>query len=333
VRNRRPAVAKGQAIAPGPRDKAPKKEARMTALSTRHPQAYGFLVTFLGVAFFFPDALVVRLIGADTMTIAVWRGLAAAVTTFLWIALFDRSLWPGFAALLRPDALAMILLQGTGSLFFLASLGQTSVANSLLILATAPFLAAVLSWVMIRETIDTATGLAILAVFSGVAIIAVGSWGGGRILGDLFALLNALTIAGYYVVLRRARGQSLIAAIACGYLFTALLALPFAPMPPFDLQQSALVFLSGGVILAAGVGLLQLGPRYLPAPEVTMITMLEIVIGPLLVWWVLGENPGQATLWGGGVILIAIIAHAVWQLRHLRVTPDGGGTSVGPEQP
>lgn len=290
----------------------------MPPFASRHPEAYGLIVTFLGVAFFFPDALIVRLIGGDTMTIAVWRGLAAAATTFAWIAFFQRGAWPGWRALVSPAALAMILLQGTGSLFFLGSLGQTSVANSLLILATAPFLAALLSWVFLRETIDLATGLAIVAVFAGVGVIAAGSLGGGRLLGDVLALLNALTIAGYYVVLRKARGQNLIAAIACGYVLTAVLALPLAPMAPFDAGQWVLVFVSGGVILAGGVGLLQLGPRYLPAPEVAMITMLEIVVGPLLVWWVLGENPGRATLLGGAVILVAIFAHALWQLRHLR---------------
>jgi drug/metabolite transporter (DMT)-like permease len=88
-------------------------------------------------------------------------------------------------------------------------------------------------------------------------------------------------------------------------------------MEPFNATQWGLVLLSGGVILAGGVGLLQIGPRYLPAPEVSMITMLEIVVGPLLVWRILGENPGQATVIGGTVILVAIFAHAAWQLRNL----------------
>ena len=289
----------------------------MPPFSTRHPKAFGLIVTFLGVAFFFPDALVVRLIEADTMTIAVWRGLAGAATTLAFVALFNRSAWTGFAALLTPAALAMIALQGTGSIFFLASLQHTSVANSLLILATAPFLAAIFSRVFLHETIDRATALAIVTVFAGVLIIAAGSMGGGTLLGDLFSFLNAMTIAGYYVVLRKAKTENLIIPIACGYLFTSLIAWPIAPMTPFTPEQWGLVALSGGVILAGGVGLLQLGPRYLPAPEVSMITMLEIVIGPLLVWWVLGENPGQSTLIGGAVILVAILAHAVWQLRHL----------------
>ncbi len=293
----------------------------MPPFSTRHPQAYGLIVTFLGVAFFFPDALVVRLIGADTMTIAVWRGLAGAATTLAFVALFNRAAWTGFAALLTPAALAMIALQGTGSIFFLASLQHTSVANCLLILATAPFLAAIFSRLFLNESIDRATALAIVTVFGGVLVIAAGSMGGGTLLGDALSFLNAMTIAGYYVVLRKARTENLIIPIACGYLFTSLIAWPIAPMTPFTPEQWGLVALSGGVILAGGVGLLQLGPRYLPAPEVSMITMLEIVVGPLLVWWVLGENPGPATLIGGAVILVAILAHAVWQLRHLGRKP------------
>lgn len=289
----------------------------MQDFANRHPQAYGLIVTFLGVAFFFPDALVVRLIAADTMTIAVWRGLSAAVATLAFVALFHRSAWTGFRSLMTAPALAMIALQGTGSIFFLGSLQHTSVANSLLILATAPFLAALFSWIWLRETIDRATALAIVAVFGGVGIIASGSLGGGTLFGDFLSFLNAMTIAGYYVVLRKARHVNLIVAIACGYLLTSLIALPIAPMEPFDASQWALVMLSGGVILAGGVGLLQIGPRYLPAPEVSMITMLEIVVGPLLVWWVLGEDPGQATLIGGALILAAIFAHASWQLRHM----------------
>jgi drug/metabolite transporter (DMT)-like permease len=287
----------------------------MTRLSTTNPRAYGLIVTFLGTAFFFPDALVVRLIGADAMTVAFWRGLAGAASTLAIVALFLPAAWPGFRALLTPAALGMMALQGTGSIFFLTSLQYTSVANCLLILATAPFLAAVLSRLVLHETIDRATGLTILAVFAGVAMIAAGSLGGGTLFGDAMSFLNACTIAGYYVLLRKARAQNLIVAIAFGYLVTALIALPLAPFEPLGSRQALLLALSGGVILAGGVGLLQIGPRYLPAAQVSLISMLEIVMGPLLVWWALGEDPGEATLWGGAVILVAILGHASWQLR------------------
>ena len=81
------------------------------------------------------------------------------------------------------------------------------------------------------------------------------------------------------------------------------------------MQQWALMALSGGAILSGGAALLMIGPRYLPAAEVALITMVEIVVGPLLVWWVLGEGPARASLIGGTVILLAIITHAAIRLR------------------
>jgi drug/metabolite transporter (DMT)-like permease len=287
------------------------------AFSQNHPQAFGMLVTFLGVAFFFPDALVVKMIGSDVMTIAVWRGLAAAGATLAAVALFDRSLWPGWAALITPVALSMVVLQGFGSLFFMASLGATSAANALLILATSPFLAAIFSRIFLHEKVDRATGLAIVAVFGGVLVIGSGSIQGGGLLGDFFALINAVTVAAYYVILRHAKGLRLIVPIGLGYALTSALAFPFAPMTPLDGYQMALTVLSGGVIFPGGAALLQIGPRYLPTPEVSMISMLEIVVGLLLVWWVLGQNPGTAMLIGGTVINVAIMAHEAWPLRGL----------------
>lgn len=288
---------------------------RISRFAAQRPEAFGVWITLIGVAFFIPDALVVRLIGADTMTIAVWRGVAAGVATLGWQAIFARHSFPSWRDLAAPASLAMIFLQGVGSVFFLGSLGATSAANALLILATAPFLAALLSWAVLGERISRDTALAILGVFAGVAIIAAGSAGGGRIWGDLMALANAVIIAAYYVVLRHAKAQSLLTAIALGYLLTSILALPFAPLEPLDWGQAGLVLLSGAVILAGGAALLMIGPRYLPAAEVSMITMLEVVAGPLLVWAVMGENPGGMTLIGGVVILGAITLHTALRLR------------------
>lgn len=299
--------------------------------STRNPQAFGVLVTFLGVACFFPDALVIRLNGGDTMTFAVWRGLAAAATTFAGIFLFARHALPSWSELLSWPSLAMMLLQGLGSVLFLASMGQTSAANALLILATAPFLAALFAWFALRERIDRPTALAIAAVFLGVGIIAAGSWGGVHLLGDFYAFLNAACIALYYVVLRMVPQRNLLVSIALGYLLTSAIAFPFAPMEALDLRQSVLVFLSGGLILACGGALLMLGPRYLPAAEVSMITLLEIVIGPLLVWLVIGEAPGVYSLTGGAIILVAISCHSLFRLRQSRgstVSGESGSPAI-----
>ena len=289
----------------------------MTRLSQRNPQAYGVMVTLAGVMIFVPDALVMRLIGGDMLALAVWRGLLSAAVFVGFLALFARSDWPKRSELFDTKGLWVIGLNALGGLTWCAAMQNTSAANALLILATAPFIGALLSWVILRETINRATGLAIALVFLGVVVIASGSLGQVRLLGDGFALLNATSIAAYYVVLRTTGGRNMLAHVAIGNALCGIIALAFADFVPLSAGQIGLVLLSGAVILPGAMGLLMLGPRYLPAPEVSMITLLEVVLGPLLVWAVMGEHPGQTTLLGGAVIITVVAAHTLRRiLRH-----------------
>ena len=193
--------------------------------------------------------------------------------------------------------------------------------SALLVLATAPFIAALLSWLILRETIDRATALAIGLVFAGVLIIASGSLGHGRLLGDGFALLNATSIAAYYVTLRTTGQRNMLPHVALGSILGGVLALPFASFVPVDTATAVLIFVSGAVILPGALGLLMLGPRYLPAPEVSMITLLEVILGPLLVWAVIGENPGRLTLIGGALIVVTVALHTLRRLSQGGVRP------------
>jgi drug/metabolite transporter (DMT)-like permease len=140
-------------------------------------------------------------------------------------------------------------------------------------------------------------------------------------LGDAFALLNATAIAAYYVTLRTTGRRNMLPHLALGSILGGLLALPFAEFVPVDGGTAFLIFLSGALILPGAAGLLMLGPRYLPAPEVSMITLLEVILGPLLVWAVIGENPGQMSLIGGAVIVVTVALHTLRRLSQ----PQGAG--------
>jgi drug/metabolite transporter (DMT)-like permease len=126
--------------------------------------------------------------------------------------------------------------------------------------------------------------------------------------------MNAITIAAYYVTLRTTGRRNMLPHLALGSILGGLLAVPFADFEPVTTTQALLIFLSGAIILPGAAGLLMLGPRYLPAPEVSMITLLEMILGPLLVWAVIGENPGQMTLIGGAIIVITVTLHALRRL-------------------
>ena len=286
----------------------------MSQTFTPNPRL-GLAYTLAGAALFVPDALLVRLIGADVMDVAIWRGMIGGSVTLVGTALFAPHLIPSWRALLSWPSLLLILAQGLGSFLYLMALGQTSVANTMLLYASSPFLSALLAFVLLRERIAPMTMLCMLAVFTGVGVIASGSLGGGHLWGDFIAFLNAASAAAYYVILRKTGAQSLIVSAGLGYFATALLAYPFAPHASFDIGQIGLVTISGAVVLAGGCALQMIGPRHLPAAEVSMITMLEIVASPLLVWAVLSEAPAPLTLIGGGVILAALITHGVWRLR------------------
>jgi len=286
----------------------------MSQTFTPNPRL-GLAYTLAGAALFVPDALLVRLIGANVMDVAIWRGMIGGSVTLVGTALFAPHLIPSWRVLLSWPSLLLILAQGLGSFLYLMALGQTSVANTMLLYASSPFLSALLAFVLLRERIAPMTMLCMLAVFTGVGVIASGSLGGGHLWGDFIAFLNAASAAAYYVILRKTGAQSLIVSAGLGYFATALLAYPFAPHASFDLGQIGLVTISGAVVLAGGCALQMIGPRHLPAAEVSMITMLEIVASPLLVWAVLSEAPAPLTLIGGGVILAALITHGVWRLR------------------
>ena len=275
----------------------------------------GLAYTLVGAALFVPDALLVRMIGGDVMDVAVWRGMIAGTVTLAGTALFARHLIPSWRELLSWPSLLLIFAQGIGSFLYLMALGQTSVANTMLLYASSPFLSALLAFVVLKERIGRVTLLCMAAVFGGVVIIASGSLGGGHLWGDLIAFLNASSAAAYYVILRKTGAQSLIVSAALGFFATALLAYPFAPHHSFDATQISLVTINATIGLALGCALQMMGPRHLPAAEVSMITMLEIVASPLLVWAVLNEAPGTLTLIGGGVILAALITHGSWRLR------------------
>jgi drug/metabolite transporter (DMT)-like permease len=293
----------------------------MTALSQRNPQAYGVLVTLAGVMIFVPDALVMRLIGGDMLALAFWRGILAGGIFLAANLIFARQTMPSKGEWFDRKGLLVIGLNAVGGITWCSAMQYTSAANALLVLATAPFIAALLSWLTLRETIDRATTLAIGLVFAGVLIIGSGSMGHGRPLGDAFALVNATAIAAYYVTLRTTGRRNMLPHLALGAILGGLLALPFAEFVPVDGGTAFLIFLSGAVILPGAAGLLMLGPRYLPAQEVSMITLLEVILGPLLVWAVIGENPGQMSLIGGSVIVVTVALHTLRRVSQ----PQGGG--------
>jgi len=275
----------------------------------------GFWLTLGGVLAFTPDSLLIRLTAVDSFTLAFGRGLLGGTVILLGFALYARSEFFGAVRNLGRWGALVCVLQAACTIAFYAAFSYTSVANVLVIFACTPLIAAVLSKMIFNEGISSATRWAIAGAALGLMVVASGSLDSIQWFGDSLALLNAVMLALLYTILRGHREINMVPAAGIGLLVTAVVALMFAKFPVMDSVQLASLVLAGLVMLPLALVLMTLGPRYLPAPEVAMISLLEAVLGPLWVWWVIGENPGWQTIAGGSVVIVVLMVHSAVRLR------------------
>ena len=284
--------------------------------------ARGLAITALGVLIITPDALLLRLISADHWTVLVWRGLGfLLVQAMIVLARHGR----GSAAALRRtgmDGLLVFVLFSLSQCLFVHSITHTTVANTLVIIAAAPLMAALFAWLMLRERVERRTLVAGFIGLGAVALTLSTSIGHGRLDGDLSALATMLLLALLFTLLRRAKDRDMLPAVAASGLGTMLIALTMADTvipPAADWLWLALVAL---FVSPVSFALISIGPRYLPAPEVGLLMLLETALGPLWVWLVLAERPDTLTLAGGGILLSTLIANGalgmIGRRRHFR---------------
>lgn len=285
-------------------------------------QAKGLLITGCGVLMIVPDSLLIRLISMDTMSVVFWRSfLTGSVVLIGLFVVHGRGVVAQTRAIGRHGLLYAMLLSVT-AICFVISIRLTSVANTVFILATMPVFAAIFSRVWLGELISRRMVLTMLAVVIGIALIALGSTTNeaSSLLGDLFALCIAIAFGLAITVARKARGVSLIPAVPISFLGSAALVLPFADPFSFTGFDPLYILLLGGLFIPMSMTLLVIGPRYIPSPEVALMILLESVLAPLLVWFVLGEYPGQWTLIGGAIVLSAMALSNMIALKRARPT-------------
>jgi drug/metabolite transporter (DMT)-like permease len=279
----------------------------------------GLLITTCGVLLVVPDSLFVRLIVAEPTVIVFWRGLIAGLLVTAAVLAFQGL--SGFRAVLRtgwPGVIYTLLLGSTAPGFVMA-VAHTSVANVVFILASMPIFAAVFSRVFLGETITSRMLWTIAAVLAGLGIIAYGS--GENDLaswkGDLWALYTSASFAAALTAVRRLRETSMIPAVPVAYFLAALMMSAISdPLASFAPQWP--LFLAHGAIIGASSCLLVLGPRYLSSAEVALLILLESVLAPLLVWAVVGEDPGIWAIFGGAVVIGALLVSNLIALRRRR---------------
>ena len=281
--------------------------------------AKGLIITALGVLIVSPDGLLTRLILVDHWTLIFWRTLFLSFGMWLIVNLtYPNRTWQKYKSMGRGGAM-MVLIYAMGTVSFIVAITHTSVANTLIILSTTPLFAAIIGWVFLREPIPVRTWCAILLVGIGIFVISSDSDNqASSLFGDLAAMSGAFFLATGFTVVRRFPAISIFPVISTSGLLTALMVLPLAQ--PFSVTQSDMGYLliMGIYMLPVATALMYLGPKYIPAPEVGLMLLLESILGPIWVWLALGEQPGIRTFIGGAIILSTLAINTAWVLKSTR---------------
>lgn len=275
------------------------------------PSLKGTLLALAGIVVLSPDSLLVRLAHMEQWSLLFYRGLGVFVCLSLAMAVqYRRNVFAAFLGMGIPG-LAAGACFAVASALFIGALYHTSVANTLAVISIAPLFGAVLSHAVLKEHLPGRTWAAVLLCILAVGIIMAGSLTrSGGLFGDFLALIHAVFLAASFVLVRSRAGLNMVPCMALSGLMLALLSLPLAQdLTPAAAQIPPLALLVL-VVLPLSFALLFLAPRYIPAPEVNMIMLLEMPLGPLFVWLALGEQVPAATFAGGGLLFLVLLANA-----------------------
>ena len=279
-------------------------------------QQKGSLMAFVAVMFITPDSLFIRLSNVDTWGLVFYRGIIPFFTVFLGMLLIYKL---SFFKILFNSGYHGLIYVGTFSLTnitFVVSIQNTNVANTLVMIATAPMISAILGAIFLKEPPDKKTWISIIITFLAIIYIFFDSLKLGNFYGDILGFVTALGLAVGAVVIRSAKTKNLVPAAVVGKLFVATFALFF--IESFALINNDIVIVPLMCILCVAIPfvLVTIAPRFIPAAEVNLFFLLETIIGPIWVWLIIKEQPSIETLQGGAIIIITIAIHSFMKLRN-----------------
>ena len=282
-------------------------------------QQKGFFLAFVGVMFITPDSLFIRLSNIDTWSLLFYRGAIPFVVVLIGLVLFYKKNF--FNALFKIGLAGIfyVISFSICNITFIISIQNTNVANTLIMVAMAPMLSAILAAIFLKEPTNKETWVAIFVTFFSVTFIFYDSIQIGNIVGDLFGFVTALGLAINANLARFAKDRDLVPSAVIGKLVVAIFAFFF--VENFDLVAADKIIVPLMCIMCVAIPfvLVTIAPRYISAPEVNLFFLLEVILGPIWVWLIIKEQPSVQTIIGGIVIIITIALHSFLALKKTQI--------------
>ena len=278
-------------------------------------QKKGSLLAFIAVMLITPDSIFIRLSNIETWGMLFYRGAIPFVVVLIGLIFFYKNNL--FKALINIGypGIFYIISFSICNITFIISIQNTNVANTLVMIAMAPMLSAILGSIFLKEIPDNKTWIAIIITLVAVSYIFYDSIELGNFYGDLFGLITAFGLACNAVIARFAKNRDLVPSAVIGKLCVAIFAFFF--VDTFSLVGTDLIFIPLMCIMCVAIPfvLVTIAPRFIPAEEVNLFFLLETIIGPFWVWMIIKEQPSIETIQGGMVIILTIAIHSYLKLK------------------
>tara|TARA_B100001123_G_scaffold392986_1_gene472627 strand:+ start:216 stop:1073 length:858 start_codon:yes stop_codon:yes gene_type:complete len=280
-------------------------------------QKKGMLLAFTGIMFITPDSLLIRLANISSWDLIFYRGFIPFLTIFIGLLIIYRSSL--FKKILDNGwhGLGYIISFAITSIVFVISIENTNVANTLVMVALAPMLSAIISLIFLKESPDKKTWVAIIITTLAVIYIFYDAIDSGDFLGNFLGLVCATGLAVNAVIIRSAKRISLVPSAMIGKLAVALFAIIFVDQIKLENNDLIIIPLMCVVCIAIPFVCVTLAPRYITAAEVNLFFLLETIFGPLWVWLVIKEQPSVETIIGGSIIIVTIAIHSFLALKKI----------------
>ena len=261
------------------------------------------------------SSLFIRLSNIETWGMLFYRGAIPFVVTLIGLLFFYKKNFFNALFGIGYPGLFYIVSFSICNITFIVSIQNTNVANTLVMIAMAPMLSAILGAIFLKEIPDFKTWLAIIITFISVAYIFYDSIELGNFYGDIFGLITAFGLACNAVLARFAKDRDLVPSAVIGKLCVAIFAFFF--VENFALIEKDLIIIPLMCVMCVALPfvLVTIAPRFIPAEEVNLFFLLETIIGPIWVWLVIKEQPSIEVLQGGLIIITTIAIHSFFKLK------------------
>ena len=272
----------------------------------------GLLLSLIGVIIISPDSLLIRLVNIDDFSLIFYRSALPIITILIFLIYnYQKSFIKSFLLIGLPGVIYAILYAIT-HICFVYSIQNTAVANTLVLIASAPIFAALFSIFILKEIPSFFTWIVIFIALLAMIIIGIGSFTSTGLYGDIMALIVAAGMGFSMVLVRLFKNKDLVPACLLGCLIAALYTLPFGVNFNIDQNQIFYLLLMCLLILPIPFMILTIAPKYTPAHEVALIFLMESVLGTAWVWFVINEVPPINTIIGG-VLLLGSVSIFIYQ--------------------